>query len=115
MKYVFSTQKLDSRIAILAKSNVEVKVKEQLQEVLIKEFISSEESALETVDDACNSVKPLPWRGPKAQRLMNRLDEKYSSNQTKQSAIQTIPRVLGESSIRLKPSFPDDFRGFVAH
>ncbi len=96
----------------MAKSNVEVQVKERLQEVLIKEFISSEESALETVD---NIVKPLPWRGPKAQRLMNRLDEKYSRNQTKQSAIQTIPHVLGESSIRLKPSFPDDFRGFVAH
>ncbi len=112
-------QKLDTRIATLAKSNVEVKVKERLQEVLIKEFISSEESALETVDDDTERhviiVKPLPWRGPKAQRLMTRLDEKYSRNQTKQSAIQTIPRVLGESSIRLKPSFPDDFWGFVAH
>ena len=76
------------------------------------------ESATENIDGEERHVivvKSLPWRGPKTKRLMKKLDSKANKRKTKQSTIQTLPRVQGENSERVKPSsFPEDFWGFTA-
>lgn len=88
-------------------------------QVLVKEFMSSESSAEEDLDDESGSraviaVKPLPWRGAKATRMMKRLDGRAESKKSKQAKQQTLPRVIGLNSQRPKPvSFPDDFWGFA--
>ena len=92
--------------------------KETIREIMIKEFISREESDTEVCDGVERHVivvKPLPWRGQKANRLMKKLDSKSQKQKNKQSVIQTLPRIIGHPSSRRKPmSFSDDFWGFVA-
>ncbi len=92
--------------------------KKLIEQILTKEFISSEESDTEEVDGQERHVivvKPLPWRGQKASRVLNKLDSKSQKQKTKQSIVQTLPRVIGEPSSRPKPtSFADDFWGFTA-
>ena len=88
-------------------------------EALVKEFMSSESSDEEEVEEtgkrAVIVVKKLPWRGGKANRLMKRLDNRAKSKMSKQSLQQTLPRVIGPNSDRPKPvSFQDDFWGFTA-
>ncbi len=88
--------------------------KKIIEEILTREFISSEESDMED-ERHVMVIKPLPWRGEKASRVLNRLDNKLKKQQTKQSTIQTVPRVIGEPSSKPKPtSFSHDFWGFVS-
>ena len=112
-------QKLELRKSTLLKSNVPAEQKKTAMEPLVKEFMSSESSDEE--DDGTGNprsvivVRPLPWRGGKADRLMQRLDSRAKSKMSKQSLQQTRPRVSGRTSTRSKPvSFPDDFWGFTA-
>ena len=86
--------------------------------ILVKEFMSSEESALETID-GMNSpvlmVKTLSWRCERINRFLKKLDDrtKAKKNPSRQSKLQTLPRVQGDLLTRPKPfGFPDDFWGF---
>ena len=93
--------------------------KQIIKEILTRDFISSEESDVEDIDGTRQHVivvKPLPWRGEKANRVLRKLDNKAKKQKTKQSVIQTLPRVIGEVSSRPKPAaFTDDFWGFTAN
>lgn len=88
------------------------------KEILTKEFMSSEHSDIEEMEDGATRsvlvIKPLPWRGDKANRYLKRLDSKANSKKSVQSKQQTLQRVIGSNSTRPKPSlFPDEFWGFV--
>ena len=88
--------------------------------VLVRNFMSSEESAEE--DDGVGDkqhilvVKPLPWRAPKVSRFFKRLDKRAEKAKSKQSKQQTLPRFeTEEPSDRPKPlEYSDDFFGFSA-
>ena len=106
-------------MSTLLKSSVPEDQKKMALEPLVKEFMSSESSDEETLNDGSSRpvivVKPLPWRGAKANRLIQRLDNRAKSNMSKQSLQQTLPRVIGPTSSRAKPdSFADNFWGFTA-
>ena len=84
--------------------------------MVVREFISSEESGEEDIGNGEKRqvllVKPLPWRSAKVDRFFNQLDHKAPKNKSKQ---QTLPRVIGERSTRPKPAgFSEDFFGFIA-
>ena len=57
--------------------------------------MSSECSETETMEDGSErpviAVKPLPWRGAKASRLIKRLDTRAKKKMSKQSVQQTLP------------------------
>lgn len=105
------------RKATLMKTNLPPEQKERSSEVLTKNFMSSESSGEEEMEDGSvkpvMAIKPLPWRSQKALRLFKRLDSRAKINQSKQSAQQTLARVVGVQSSRPKPTmFPNDFWGF---
>ena len=109
-------QKLESRKAVLLKSSSLISEQRNLwKKVLIKEFMSSEESAEEDFDGPALAVKPLLWRAPKVDRFFKRLDQRSEKGKTKHSKQQTLPCVVGSQSSRVKPlNLPDDFFGFDA-
>ena len=87
--------------------------------MVVKEFISSEESGEEDISNGEKRqvilVKPLPWRAAKVDRFFTQLDHKAQKNKSKQSKQQTLPRVVGARSARPKPTgFSEDFFGFTA-
>ena len=116
----FILQKLESRKAILLKTNSLKDTQRDLwKKVVVKEFISSEESGEEDISNGekCQVilVKPLPWRAPKVDRSFTQLHHKAQKNKSKQSKQQTLPRVVGVRSARPKPTgFSEDFFGFTA-
>lgn len=81
-----------------------------------KDFISSEESGEETINGEERQViciKVLPWRAPKVDRFFKALDHKAAKYKSRQSKQQTLPRVVGGRSKRVKPiGFADDFFDF---
>ena len=88
--------------------------KKLVMQILNKEFMSSESSGEEELEDGTKrsvlSVKRIPRRSPKANRILNRLDEKAKKNMSKQSLQQTRTRVIGPVSDRSKPvTLSDDF------
>ena len=88
--------------------------RELWKKILIKDFISSEES--EGEDHQVMVVRPLSWRSKKVDRFFQRLDKKAGKNKSKQSKQQTLPRVTGENSSRVQPAgYADDFFGFLAN
>ena len=57
--------------------------KDALKKVLLREFMSSEESGEEVVDGEKRSVllvKPLPWRASKLDRIFKQIDHKANKN-----------------------------------
>lgn len=89
------------------------------RKVVIKEFMSSEESGEEDLGNSEKRqvmlIKTLPWRAPKLDRFFKQLDHKGLKGKSKQSKQQTLPRVIGDRSTRPKPAgFADDFFGFTA-
>ena len=98
------------------KVNLSQDQKERCSEVLVKEFMSSESSAEEEMDDGSSRpvmvVKPLPWRSRSAVRVLKRLGRVTDRTKSKQSIKQTLPRVSGEISSRPKPTiFSNNFWG----
>ena len=89
-----------------------------MKQIIVKEFMSSESSDVEELEDGTTRsvmvVRQLPWRGKKATRVLKRLDSKANNKKSMQSKQQTIQRVVGEDSTRPKPyQFTDDFWGFT--
>ena len=87
--------------------------------VMVKEFISSEESGEDEIEPGKNipvlMVKPLRWRAAKVDRFFKKMDKKIEKTKSKQAKQQTMPRVIGRYSTRPKPvGFADDFFGFTA-
>ena len=112
-------QKLESRKAVFLKSSSLTSEQRNLwKKVLIKEFMSSKESAEEDFDGKKRpalAAKTLLWRAPKVDRFFKRLDQRSEKGKTKHSKQQTLPRVVGSQSSRVKPlNLPDDFFGFDA-
>ena len=115
----YTFQKLEVRKSRLLKLSVPEDQRDLAKQILRKEFMSSECSDMEVLDDGSErpviAVKPLPWRSGKANRLSCRLDNMTTSKLSKQSVQQTLPRVIGETSARPKPlDIPEDFWGFTA-
>ena len=86
-------------------------LKETLKKVMLASFMSSKESAEESVEGqedkrAVMLVKPLPWRSSRLTRILHQLDHKASRKKSKQSLQQTWPRVEGPPSTRPKPVVP---------
>ena len=116
---IFVLQKLESRNAILLKTNSLTDAQKDLwKKVVVKEFMSSEESGEEEIAGEKRQViniKPLCWRAPKVNRFFKQLDRKAGRVRSRQSKQQTLPRVAGRRSTRPKPiGFSDDFFGFTA-
>ena len=109
---------MDIRQSIVLKSSsVTDTHRDALKKIMVKEFISSEESGEEVVDGerrAILLVKPLSWRASRVERIFKQLDRKADKNKTKQSKQQTLPRAIGPMSTRPRPiGFGDDFWGFA--
>ena len=88
-------------------------------EILVKSFMSSEESGIEETQDGGERsvmvIKPLPWRHPKVNKFLGQLSTISDKEKSKRAKQQTLPRVQGESSSRPKPpEFAPDFWGFDA-
>lgn len=85
--------------------------------LMIRDFMSSEESGEEMVDGerrAVIKVKPLPWRASRVDRIFKQLDSKGEKRKSRQSKQQTLPRVAGCRSSRPQPmGFSPDFFGFL--
>lgn len=87
------------------------------RKVLTKEFMSSEESGTETLEDGSERnvlyIRPLPWRSAQVTSGLHRLDEKVKKRKTKHASQQTLTRKIGDISGRAKPDgFPNQFWGF---
>ena len=116
---LFSLQKLDIRKSAFLSATAIPDVQRRIYSIiLIREFISSQESCEENGGEESSTVlavKPLPWRSGRINRFFKRLDERAKSKQKPscQASQQTLQRVTGEPSSRSKPhGFPDDFWGF---
>lgn len=110
-------QKLASRKATLAKVDVPEDRKTKWMEILVKSFMSSEESGSEELPDGTSRqvmfVKPLPWRHPKVDKFLGQLTAINDKGKSKRAVQQTLPRVQGETSTRPKPTeFSNTFWGF---
>ena len=88
-----------------------------LKTVMVKDFMSTEESGEDEQDGERKPViivKPLPWRARRIDRFFKQLDQKACKNRSRQSRQQTLPRVIGSASTRSKPAgFPSDFFAFA--
>ena len=86
-------QKLESRKAVFLKSSSLTSEQRNLwKKVLIKEFMSSEESAEEDFDGKKRpalAVKPLLWRAPKVDRFLNAKTREV--RRVKQSIVSSRP------------------------
>ena len=92
--------------------------KSRWRKVLTKDFMSSEDSGKETLEDGSERtvlyVRPLPWRSIQVSTGFHRLDEKLKSQLKSSTGIQqTLLRKVGDNSNRSKPvGYPPQFRGF---
>ena len=87
--------------------------------IMTKDFMSSEESGEEELDDGEKRqvllIKPLRWRAVKVNRFFQKMDSKMAKYKTKQAKQQTLPRMIGSYSTRSQPvGFAQDFFGFTA-
>ena len=91
--------------------------REAIMKLMIRDFMSSEESGEEMVDGerrAVIKVKPQPWRASRVDRMFKQLDSKGEKRKSKQSKQQTLPRVVGCRSSQPQPiGFPPDFFSFL--
>ena len=66
--------------------------------LMTKDFMSSEESGEEELDDGEKRqvllVKPLRWRALKVNRFFQKMDSKMAKYKTKQAKQQTLPRMI---------------------
>ena len=81
--------------------------------VMIREFMSSEESGDEMIDGkrrAVIKVKPLSWRFSRIGRIFKRLDHQIEKRKSKQ---QTVLHVIGNRYLRQRlVQFASDFFSF---
>ena len=82
--------------------------------IMTKDFMSSEESGEEELDDGVKRqvllVKLLRWRALKVNRFFQKMDSKMAKYKTKQAKQQTLPRMIGSYSMRSQPvGFAQDF------
>lgn len=84
--------------------------KEHWNKVIVKEFISSEESGEEEIDEEKRQVlmiKPLRWRAPKIDRFFKQLDRKALKKKSKQSKQQTMLDLILHDQSPLITNFLD--------
>ena len=110
---------MTARTATLTKANISEDKNKRWMDILVKSFMSSEESGTEQLDDGSTRpvifVKPLPWRHAKVTKFLGQLSFIIEKGKSKRAKQQTLPRVEGEVSSRPKPQeFPSDFWGYCA-
>jgi len=105
---------LESRKAALARTNALTEEKKTTwREILIPSFMSSEESG-EDDGRPVLFVKSLPWRRCKVSRFVKQMDAKCEKRKSRRAILQTMQRLPGSVSTRLKPpGFEPDFWGVV--
>ena len=95
---------------ILKESNAE-----KMQQILTREFMSSEESDHEDVrcDDGTVRtkkkgfvVRELPWERTKLKKIKKLLDDEHLKTLSPHALSMIMPRVIGEPSQRSRPSCP---------
>ena len=111
--HIYFTQKLEARKAALAHTNaLNEEKKKTWRDILVPSFMSSEESGEEDGRPVL-FVKYLPWRAAKVSRFLKQMDIKGEKKKSKRSILQTMPRIPGSDSTRLKPTtFDPNFWGF---
>ena len=94
--------------------------KDRWKRVLTKEFMSSEDSGTEILEDGSERnimyVRRLPWRSVEVTTGLHCLDDKINKRKTKLATRQTLIRKEGDVSDRPKPiasGFAPNFWGFV--
>ena len=109
--HIYLTQKLEARKAALAHTTaLNEEKKKTWREILVPSFMSSEESGKEDGRPVL-FVKYLPWRAAKVSKFLRQMDIKGEKKKSKRSILQTMPRLPGSDSARLKPTTIS--RGFV--
>ena len=102
---VFSSQKLNIRKTMLAKSSVLTdEAKKKWKPALIPELMSSEESDDSDEGNASFTVHPILWRSDKVTNFLYRLDQKKSNNSTQRSRRMSLKQKVGLPSDRLPPA-----------
>lgn len=92
-------QKLHERLSSFKKRSYQQKDRDKWSQVLITEFMSSEESGEE--NDII--VKPLSWRAPRVDSFFRSLDEDAKDGKSPQSVRQMKSRIIGDVSLRPRP------------
>ena len=113
-------QKLEARKSALERTSALTnEQKERWRQVLVTNFISSEESGEEEIDGDVQQylyVKLLPWRDRKVNKFMKSMDDKIKKKQSLRARRQTLPRLYRGVSTRPKTTdvFAENFWGFTA-
>lgn len=94
-------QKLNSRSAALAKTrSLSDSDRSGLKVAVVPCLMSSEESD----EDGSFTIRPLPWRSDKVNRLFKNLDSKHEKKQSRKSKMMTSVRKEGDASDRPQPA-----------
>ena len=111
--HIYFAQKLEARKAALAHTTALTEEKKKSwREILVPSFMSSEESGEEDGKPVL-FMKYLPWRATKVSRFLKQMDLKGEKKKSKRSILQTMSRLPGSDSTRLKPTtFESNFWGF---
>ena len=86
---MYTSQKLEARKDVLFKtSSLTDAPRDLLKKVMVKDFMSSEESREDEQEGERKQViivKPLPWRASQIDGFFKQLDKKAGKNRSKQS------------------------------
>ncbi|KAI8484898.1 hypothetical protein Bbelb_373050 [Branchiostoma belcheri] len=86
------------RKALRAKQSYNAKLKEQLQRVLVAEYMSSDESDTDDNGERVLKTKAIPWESDEFAKYKHELDMKFSKLQTDQAKRQSMKRIPGPPS-----------------
>lgn len=84
--FLIPLQKLDERKAALERANMDEGKKAKWREILVAEFMSSEESGAEDVGDHSQAVfyvKPIKWRHPTVSKFLRQMDERVEKHKSR--------------------------------
>ena len=93
-------------------------MKARWREVLLPEFMSTEESGQEECEDGRSHsvfyVKPIPWRHPQVSKFFRQMVSRVEKHKSRRSMDRMLPRRVGQQSSRSKlPNFPPTFWAYV--
>ena len=102
----------------MERASIDEAKKARWREVLVPDFMSSEDSGVEQLEDERSRtvfyIKPLPWRHPQVTKFFHQLDERTEKQKSRRSTDKMLPRSTSrEISLRIKPhNFPSNFWGY---
>ena len=98
--FIIFLQKCNRRLKTLEKLNLPNDEKSNYQKVLLPEMMSSEEEKFDENGDRYFSVKPLPWRQRKYQKLVSKIDTAFREGMSTKSKEQYVKWLPGSQSKR---------------